>query len=89
MTIGFRTESFKTGTLLKSGFYEVLNSQGKSCELDEREVENQSVIWLDSGIHTLKNQGGSTVIRWHFKNEQIEQLIRSNPNKYPYLISPK
>ena len=88
MTLGIETDSSTSGTLLKSGFYQVLNSHGQSCELDGREVENQSIHWFESGIHTLKSCKGRSILRWYFNRESLDRLVKSNSNRYPYLLPP-
>jgi len=88
MTLGVRTNSSIRATLMKSGFYQVLNSIGQSCELDGREVEDRSIIWLEAGKHTLNSPKGASTLRWYLRKESINQLLKSNPKRYPYLLPP-
>lgn len=88
LTLGFETDTSFSGTLLKSGFYQILNQRGQSCELDGRKVEDRSIHWLESGVHTLKSSTGCTTLRWHFNSESLERLAASESGQPPYLIAP-
>lgn len=88
LTLGFETDSLFSGALLRSGFYQVINEHGKSSLMNGKKVEDRSIHWLDSGVHTLQSNTGRSTLRWYFNPESLEMLTTSSPERHPYLVAP-
>lgn len=89
LTPGFSSEGEVKGRLLLTGNYRLTHSDEGVCNLNGDFYEDNAIVSLRKGLHTLSTADGKCTLKFAFDPQAVERLIVSNPNMLPYLVTPR
>ncbi|WP_256099367.1 hypothetical protein [Vibrio sp. Scap16] len=88
LTLGFSSDSNRQGTILRKGEYQIISSDKKTCNFNNKLYQSGETLWLHPGKYTLSTNVGDCTVRWYFPVVDLNRLKQSNSSEKPYLYSP-
>ncbi|MEZ8782247.1 hypothetical protein AB6D77_06310 [Vibrio splendidus] len=88
LTLGFSNELSSDGSILRTGLYQMISSEGQTCFLNKKLYASGEKFLLQAGQYSLATNHGYCTVQWYYPKGTLEELKQSNSSGRPYLYSP-
>ncbi|MEZ9241617.1 hypothetical protein AB4116_18895 [Vibrio splendidus] len=88
LTLGFSNDFSSDGSILRTGLYQMISSEGQTCFLNKKLYASGEKFLLQAGQYSLATNHGYCTVQWYYPKGTLEELKQSNSSGRPYLYSP-
>ncbi|MDH6027257.1 glycosyltransferase family 39 protein [Vibrio splendidus] len=88
LTLGFSNDLSSDGSILRTGLYQMISSEGQTCFLNKKLYASGEKFLLQAGQYSLATNHGYCTVQWYYPKGTLEELKQSNSSGRPYLYSP-